>query len=301
MCYAGHSGGSSISDLLAQFQNPVLPVTLGVEPGEGYAYSERTAGAYNFWKINNEAAGSVALPQVRYDVGNRKRDKVRSSLNWQATDRLALTGTVDYNLDRYTESPFGLQRSEGWVYGLDGSFQMMEDFSINAFFTREDKKNRQVDPVSVPLLTQWSANLSDNIDAFGLGAKKSGLMGGRLELGGDLVVIRATSPAGLSSSVSTNVTTTSAVGPLPDIKSNSEQLRLNAKYTVSKSSAVRFNYTMMHLSSDNYAYQGLQTGAATNCTATAVAGCYSVLLPTNEKAPNYRVSVISATYIYSFQ
>jgi MtrB/PioB family decaheme-associated outer membrane protein len=275
----------------------------------GYSYSDRENSSYNWLTINRMSAGSATLPQVRYDVGQRHRDKFRSALSWQATDSLALTGTVDYNNDRYQNSPFGLQRSEGWIFGLDGSYSFSDTLAINAYATREDKRLTMLEGSTIA--NMWQADHRDDIDSLGLGVKKKGLMGGKLEIGADLLYTRANSPVGINANQAN--TGTGAYSPLPDILSQSDQIKLNAKYTVDKNSAVRFTYATMHLTSTNYAWDGLQTGShtgysaasATNGCAVGNAGCgagyYNILLPTNEKAPNYRVNVVSVTYLYSFK
>ena len=49
--------------------------------------------------------------------GDRNRDKLRTSVNWQATEKLQLDGSFDYNKDNYDNTTAGL--TEGRVLDLE--------------------------------------------------------------------------------------------------------------------------------------------------------------------------------------
>jgi long-subunit fatty acid transport protein len=65
-------------------------------------------------------------------------------------------------------------------------------------------------------------------------------------------------------------------------------LKLSGRYTIDKSQAVRVGYSYWHMKSTDYAYDGMQYGGLSN------------VLPTNEQAPNYSVSAVGVSYIYTF-
>ena len=76
---------------------------------------------------------------------------------------------------------------------------------------------------------------------------------------------------------------------LPDVTNNTIEFRLVAQYNIDKKSAVRFMYMFGQLHSTDYAYEGMQYGTITS------------VMPTNQTAPNYNVSVFGLSYVYSWQ
>jgi len=77
---------------------------------------------------------------------------------------------------------------------------------------------------------------------------------------------------------------------LPAIKSDVFTLKLTGIYDLDKRSKVALGYIYQKLKSDDYSFNWFQSGY------TGVRG-----MPTNQQAPNHSVSVIAASYIYSFK
>jgi MtrB/PioB family decaheme-associated outer membrane protein len=254
----------------------------------------------------------------RFNYANRDREKVRGSINWEATKELALSAGLDYKRDKYPAMlsdpsgwTYGLEHSNGWALNLDASYQVNENLGFNAYYSYDEMKslqrgNNTTSASGNYLLTHWTADIKDKTDTFGLGFKAGGLMGHKLELTGDLSYSRSRSPigtapdAGMCNIVGGTVCV-AGVGllPLPESFADATSLKLAAKYTLDKVSAVRVTYQYARLKSSDYAYLGLQPGAANNYSATY--GAYSVLMPTMEQAPNYSVNVVGISYIYSFK
>jgi hypothetical protein len=65
---------------------------------------------------------------------------------------------------------------------------------------------------------------------------------------------------------------------------------LSGVYALSKEGKIAVGYLFRKLESSDYYYSAYQAGS----TDTTV-------LPTNQRAPGYSVSVVSVSYIYSFQ
>ncbi len=76
-----------------------------------------------------------------YNMAKRNRDRVRASLDWQASDALSLQGGVDYKHDNYPDSSYGLLKSTDWAFSLDGDLRLGEDLSLSAFYNHEDQSN----------------------------------------------------------------------------------------------------------------------------------------------------------------
>ncbi|MGZ5082693.1 MAG: MtrB/PioB family decaheme-associated outer membrane protein [Usitatibacter sp.] len=275
------------------------------------------------------------LPGMRrFNMADRNRDKVRSLVNWEATEQLSFQGGIDYNKDDYDNSVFGLKSAQSYSLNFEGTYVAAEDLTASLFYTFEDIRSKTagdaygansntanvngatgIDPVVCygtilarnlngkqdPCL-QWNTDMHDKVDTLGFTVRKTGLMGGRLRLGGDLTYSRQSTDIGVNGGSYANNPFAVAGAPagtiaaffiaaqnLPNVTVKTTTLRLNAQYQIDKSSAVGFLYIYEKLSSNDWAYQGMQLGTGTN------------YLPTNEKSPNYNVNVVGVAYSYRFR
>ena len=275
----------------------------------------------------------------RFNMADRNRHKVRGSVNWDASDKLSLQGGLDYNKDDYDNSVYGLKNAESFALNLEGSYALSSDFVAQAFYTHEDIKsqsagisyaansntafvgqagntivsggcfstvvdknsNAKIDPCS-----NWSTDMRDKVDTLGAGFKYKNLMGGRLEVGGDLVYTHARTDIGVAGGSYVNnpfalAAPAPALAPgvpavffipaanMPTATTKTIELRLGGQYAIDKASAVRVLYWSQHLRSNDYVYDGMQFGTLTN------------VIPTNEQPFNYNVHVVGFTYIYHWQ
>jgi len=119
----------------------------GYGPTLGFA---ATTGNMNlFFPSNNALANAMyannnrisELPGMRrYYVADRNRNKLRSSLAWQASDALSFQGGLDFNKDTYPDAVYGLQTSKSWAINVDGTYLFGEDFSADVFYSYEDMR-----------------------------------------------------------------------------------------------------------------------------------------------------------------
>lgn len=274
------------------------------------------------------------LPGMRrYNMADRNRDKVRTSLNWQASEKLSLQGSLDYNKDDYKNSVYGLQNARSWVFNLDGDLALSDNASAGLFYTYEDQRSQSAGDAygsnstaaSVNGFTaisggcyptvaarnaaakmdpclRWSADMRDKVDTVGLTVRHKGLMGGKLDLNGDLTYTRARTDIGVAGGSYVNNPLAVAGAPAgtaailyipaqdqPGIGSNTTALRVSGKYSLSRVSGLRVTYLYQRLTSHDYAYTGMQYGTVGN------------VMPTSEVSPEYRVQVVALSYIYSFR
>jgi len=83
------------------------------------------------------------LPGMRrFDMANRDRNRVRASLDWQATERFSTQGTLEFSDDQYDQSIYGLQRATDWAASLDATYALSERLVVNAFFTHDSRRSR---------------------------------------------------------------------------------------------------------------------------------------------------------------
>lgn len=83
------------------------------------------------------------LPGMRrFDMANRNRNRLRTSLDWQATERFSAQGTLELSDDQYNQSIYGLQRATTWAASLDATYTASERLVVNAFYTHQDQRSR---------------------------------------------------------------------------------------------------------------------------------------------------------------
>ena len=200
--------------------------------GPALGFDTTTGNMNLFFPSNNALANALyannnrisELPGMRrYFVADRNRNKVRTLLNWQATERLSLQGAVDFTGDHYPSSVYGLRDARIWATDVDGTFALADDLSANVFYTYETQRsitagntytaNSNVASVtngqpgvvglsgnscdSYTTLQQrnnnnkldpclnWSANMLDGANTLGFGLKKQA---SKLELTGNLIL-----------------------------------------------------------------------------------------------------------------
>lgn len=334
-----------IGQTISAYQAMVANGLNGYGPMLGYNGGVLVNGT--FFPNNNALSNALygnnnrisELPGMRrYNMADRNRDKLRSSVNWQATDKLSLQGGLDYNLDDYDHSVYGLKKAKSWALNLDGAYAVSEDLSLSAYYTYEDQRSRSagntytannngtgtsaavngqtavIGGCYATLATRnqnnkldpcndWSVDMRDKVDTLGFNVKHKGLMSGKLEMSGDLLLTHARTNYGANGGVYVNNPLAVAGVPaatipaaffvsavdLPEVKTNVVEFRINGKYAIDKVSAVRIGYSYQRMKTNDYAYDGMQFGTLTG------------VLPTNEQSPSYTVHSIGAAYIYTFK
>jgi len=338
-------GGATVSVL--QYLEQTGLTAFG--PVAGYPATPLTGNAAIFSPNNNIVPQSLyasrnnineLVGMMRYNMADRNRDKVRASVNWDATDRLSLDAGLDYNKDDYSNSVYGLRSSENWALNFDANFAASSELVVDAFYTHEDTKsqsagisygsnsntafvgqtgntlvsggcfstvqgkntNAKIDPC-----LNWSTDMRDKADTFGISVRRKNLMAGKLEVLGDLTYTDARTDVGVSggSYVNSPFAVAASAGPplpagaaaayfipatgMPTVGTRTIDLRLSAQYSIDKHSAVRFLYWFEHLNSSDYYFDGVQFGTLTN------------VMPTNEQPYHENVNVVGISYIYRWQ
>ena len=306
-----------------------------------YAYSQRRVGDYREPELHPAASANNVgaygeLPGYRqFFIADRNRDKLRSALNFQASDALSLQAGLDFNNDKYP-SQYGLKETSGWVLNLDSSYAASENLSFNAFYTYENMKakqdslsmavNRNTTPVTInatPALgscaaftaatgtlpngyytdpcRMWSESQGDKVSTLGIGFKTGGMMGGRLALNGDLTVSRAKTPISLTGGVFSS----NGAAVNPNVWFPAQSFPDDVTSNVIDLRLVA-HYTLDKSSALrlNYQYRHLsssdwQYDAYAN-SALGVLAVQAFVGPAMT-SPNYTVNVVGITYIYRFR
>src|SRR6267143_2612159 len=123
----------------------------GWGPAAGFPATPLTGNAAIFSPNNNIVPQSLygsrdnvsELPGLRrFNMADRRRGRLRSSLDWQATERLSLQGGLEYNRDEYEHSIYGLQEAKSWAVNLESSYTRNDDFDVPGCYTHEDQRSR---------------------------------------------------------------------------------------------------------------------------------------------------------------
>lgn len=242
---------------------------------------------------------------IAYPYAKRDQHLVKAGVSWQASDQLDLSLNGRYAHDDY-DATLGVQNGNTASINLDATYAYSENGSVAAYasWAKRERELRAgasgsgaVNAASsyaalVAPANIWTNQLKDDSNAIGLNAKHRGLMGGKLEIIGD--VSYTIDKTHYSTQVPYQATCgTAAVltcGDTPDIKSKLITLKLTGNYQLDKKSRVSLGYLYQHRNSNDYYYNAYQYGYTPNR-----------ILPTNEQAPSYSVSVVAVTYNYSFK
>ena len=177
--------------------------------------------------------------------------------------------------------------SQPGVVGLSGN-------SCDSYTTLlQRNSNNKLDPC-----LNWSADMLDEVNTlgFGLRGKVSDL-----DLTGNVILSRAHWDNNVSGGNWANnilngpgaaPTTVAAwfipATPTPTVTTDTVEVHLGGKYTISKLQSVRVVYAYMHMKSADWAYEGMQFGSL------------SGILPSNEQPFNYSVNVVGVSYVLTF-
>ncbi len=230
----------------------------GFGPIAGYPTVPLTGDAAIFSPNNNIVPQSLygsrdnvtEMPGMRrFNLADRNRDRLRSSLEWQPTARLSVDSNLEYDRDDYLHTVYGLQESSGWSASIDGSYALSDRLTANAFYTHEDQRsttagdgfvansnvafigraentllaspcfntiqsrnnNAKIDPC-----LNWSADMRDRADTVGVSFARNGLWAHKLDLTGDIVFTRAVTDIGVDGgSYANNPFALAGAPPLP--------------------------------------------------------------------------------------
>ena len=242
---------------------------------------------------------------------SRKQQILKAGANWQTSEKLSLGLGGKYTDDKY-DSLYGVQNGNSWSLNLDANYAYSENGSIVAYATQQHRQRQMTDlyrspysapgaasatALNIPSGATWTDTQKDDDTTIGLGAKQNGMMASKLELNEDITYTYG--KTGYATVFNYAAATTGGLtcaspqfltcGALPAIKNQVLQFKLSGKYKIDKSSMMAVGYIYQHMTSNDFYYNGLQTGTTP-----------SALMPTNQQSPNYTVQTIAVSYSYMF-
>lgn len=294
----------------------------------GYTYGKRSADE-DVNAVTPLAGGTTAAGigmdvnaqnypgYVAYPYAARTQQLIKAGVNWAANDKLDFSANARYADDNY-DAVLGVQDGKTVGFNLDATYAYSDKSSVSFYLSRQNSDRNLtaggagygavnlaasyaalVAPTNI-----WTNQLEEDSSSIGISTKHTGLMGGKLELIGDLsysldksryatqvpnfVPVNATATTSAAPFCSSS--TSGQCGTTPDIKTELFTLKLSGNYQLNKSAKLGLGYMYQKLNSSDYYYSGLQNYTTPNR-----------VLPTNEQAPNYAVNAVWVTYIYSFK
>jgi len=177
------------------------------------------------------------------NLADRRRDKVKFTADWQATEKLGLQLVAETGQDRYdVPSAYGVRKSAMDQVNVDASYEINDNWHVNGF---ESVGRQQLDEARPN-----AAYMAFDDRSTTLGAGFTGHLSGKIDVGGTLTWMDARNvyaqtlvpTADLGSA-----TLLATTGGLPDIVFRQMTLKLFGKYTIDKASMLRLD--VVHLRS----------------------------------------------------
>jgi MtrB/PioB family decaheme-associated outer membrane protein len=294
-----------------------LKATNEVSLNAGYSISDRKAdfngdAVTPLGGLDHQAGGVDVNAQnykgyIAYPYAARKQQLVKAGVIWQATEKLDVGLNGRYASDKY-DATLGVQDGKTTGINLDATYAYMENASVGVYASRQDSDrnlkagysavatdNQQTTYAALVAPTSiWTNQLKNTSDAVGLNTKHSGLLGGKLEVLGDVSYSLDNSKYSTQVPYTSGTTLCSlpailSCGDTPDIKTKVLTVKLTGNYLVSKSGKITMGVIHQRMTSSDYFYNGEQYGYTPNR-----------VMPTNLQAPNYSINVVAASYSYLF-
>ncbi len=243
-----------------------------------YVHSDRGGSPFSTTVLNNGAAGSNLIAPIH--LADRRRDKVRLSVNWDPTEQLGLQFMADEARDDYSARQalgLGPQKGRAQNYSLDVSYAFSDAWQGTAWASYNNNRMDQTTAENAAAGQIWAAALRNRGDAFGLGVRGKPMS--RLEIGADL------SYSDISDEYQQRAITGTARTSLPDVSTKQTSLKVFGKYAIDKHSGVRVDYIYDQFRTNDWTW--------TNFTYTDGTRLF--------QDPNQKVHFIGVTYTYRWQ
>lgn len=273
-----------------------------------YLHSERTGSGY----IDANASAPYSNQINPVAIADRNRDKIRTSFDWEATEKLSLELRVDLAQDRYPANgrDYGLKDGSAKIFALDSTYTFSDDWQLNAWYSRDETKARE-DGIRVATggaaTALREANLKDIGDSLGISLR--GKLSKKIESTLSLDWFKSTSsyPQDLTLTSTGTTYPTGSTGPLPDVHDNLLRLKLDTKYALDKRSDLGFAFIYERWHTDDWSwsfadgspfayYSGTQ-----NCAGCTGAGYTGVVDGTTVNAKTTQSSYFfGVRYIYKY-
>ncbi len=186
------------------------------------------------------------------NLADRKRDKVRLSINWEPIEPLSVQVMIDESWDNYGHragSDLGVQKGSARNYSIDAVYTFSEAWQATGWFSRNETFLDQASLTPAPprlLQERWTVGLENISSAFGAGL--NGKPTEKIDVGANLEYSDITDKS--NQSVITNAQT------YPDLNMNFQlaRFRLFAKYAIQRNYGIRLDYILDHFKTNEWTW-----------------------------------------------
>ena len=255
-----------------------------------YVHSDRDGSPFLRTTETSGATGSNLIAPIH--LADRKREKIRLSVNWMPADPLTLQFFLDDANDSYSGrdgSGLGPRSGDARNYSLDATYRFSPSWQANAWYNRNETRADQSTCVGAsaagvcPATAAnpiWNASLSNVSDSFGVGL--SGKPNGKIEFGADLNYSDITdSYLQMAATPATSV----AARALPEVVTRLTRFNLFGKFALEKNSGIRLDYIYDRFSTSDWTWTTWRYADGTRLT----------------QDPVQKVNFIGASYYYRWQ
>jgi MtrB/PioB family decaheme-associated outer membrane protein len=315
----------------------------GHGPQTGLSPAAPAASAQAFYFPNNNAGNNILYGNEnrisepsglrRFNQADRRRDKLRSSLAWDASETFSLQAGIDVNSDHYTDAVYGLQRMQGVALHVDGNLTLSDDLILGLFASHERQRARfaghtytanstvaavggatAIDGGCYATIAQrnannmidacldWTAVQVDRTSTLGATLAMKRLLGGKLDLNGGLYYVRGTTDIGFTGGTYVNNPFAGVAGA-PNATTAAYFIQGVAMPTSEVRSIELQLAGTWHFAAKQHARVGyvMQRLRTTDWAYEAMQdGGLTQVLPTREQSPQYTVHRIGVSYQHDF-
>jgi MtrB/PioB family decaheme-associated outer membrane protein len=274
----------------------------------------------------------------RYMEADRNRHKVRSDLDWQATEKFSLHGNGEFNDDDYLNSAYGLKKDVFWEASMDAGYAVSENLVADIFYTYDNQRlltrgdaygsnstttfvgqaadmavsggcystvaaknaSAKIDPC-----LNWPKSDRDKNDTLGFSISRKNLLSGNLQLATQVLYTRARTDTAVSGGSYVN-NPLALASPAPVLPSGTVAVFFipAANYPTVRDDEITVSPTAQYVikkRSTLRAFYLFQRMMSTDWTYLGMQyGTGTSFLPSNEKAPNYAVSAGGLSLVFTF-
>lgn len=215
---------------------------------------------------------------------NRKRDTVKATIDWAASDSLALQFVVEDGKDKYVDvprdSPRGARSTGMRVYSTDATFSISDAWKLSGYLSRSEQSTEVTH-------SSYFSDVKNTSDAFGL--TLNGRVNSRFTMGAKLAFINDKTNYGLIGGSPAIQTTLDTNGGLPDVLFRQTRIDLFGNYALDKNAEIRVDlvHAKARLNEWTWGNNGIPFTYSDNTTVGL-----------NQ---NQSVTYVGARYIYKFR
>ena len=242
--------------------------------GIAVLHSERDGSAYAE-AVHSEPGEGINPQSIDpINIADRKRDKVRLSMDWMPSEAVNIQFNYENAKDDYSGHTYGLRDGKAELFSADTSYAINKDWQVNAWYSHDTTKANQLgwregsNGVTGNAELNKATDLKDTGNSFGVGL--TGQLNPKVKIGADLQLSRTRSEINQALTVLpsapsavTGLTTTgtnlyaagTATAQLPDITSTSTRIKLFVEYALKKNADLRFDLIHERWKTDDWTWQ----------------------------------------------